>query len=234
MGRICVGRLCYGPSLQWAEFAMGRDVQLPFSVFSRTAGLCLHRIFPRVSSDKQVVNQAGRWLIEKCVDNQLYILNGKSLGDLTGDFTCHTPCGSRTVDYFIASRSLSKFIYSMKVHYLNIYSDHCMLSTRIKIGSTLGNDEDSCSDDSFVNCFAPDMYIWSESSKTKFQEAFSSLDIQNRLNKLDSMIQSSENDVNNLVKAITDVITCAGDMSLLRKRIKRKKTKKLRINKKMV
>ena len=30
MGRVCVGRLCYGPSLQWAEFAMGRDVQLPF------------------------------------------------------------------------------------------------------------------------------------------------------------------------------------------------------------
>ena len=44
MGRICVGRLCYGSSLQWAEFAMGRDVQLPFSVFSRTSGLCLHRI----------------------------------------------------------------------------------------------------------------------------------------------------------------------------------------------
>ena len=31
MGRVCVGRLCYGPSLQWAEFAMGRDVQLPSS-----------------------------------------------------------------------------------------------------------------------------------------------------------------------------------------------------------
>ena len=29
MGRVCVDRLCYGPSLQWAEFAMGRDVQLP-------------------------------------------------------------------------------------------------------------------------------------------------------------------------------------------------------------
>ena len=32
MGRVCVGRLCYGPSLQWAEFAMGRDVQLPFGL----------------------------------------------------------------------------------------------------------------------------------------------------------------------------------------------------------
>ena len=30
MGRVCMGRLGNGPSLQWAEFAMGRDVQLPF------------------------------------------------------------------------------------------------------------------------------------------------------------------------------------------------------------
>ena len=36
MGRVCVGRLCYRPSLQWAEFAMGRDVQLPLGVTSRS------------------------------------------------------------------------------------------------------------------------------------------------------------------------------------------------------
>ena len=29
MGRICMGRVGYGPSLSWAEFVMGRDVQLP-------------------------------------------------------------------------------------------------------------------------------------------------------------------------------------------------------------
>ena len=34
MGRVCVGRLCYGPSLQWAEFAMGRDVQLPAEIIN--------------------------------------------------------------------------------------------------------------------------------------------------------------------------------------------------------
>ena len=29
MGRVCMGRAGYGPSLSWAEFVMGRDVQLP-------------------------------------------------------------------------------------------------------------------------------------------------------------------------------------------------------------
>ena len=34
MGRVCMGRLGNGPSLQWAEFVMGRDVQLPRSGLS--------------------------------------------------------------------------------------------------------------------------------------------------------------------------------------------------------
>ena len=29
MGRDCMGRVGYGPSLSWAEFVMGRFVQLP-------------------------------------------------------------------------------------------------------------------------------------------------------------------------------------------------------------
>ena len=33
MGRVCMGRLGYGPSLQWAEFVMGRDVQLPLQLY---------------------------------------------------------------------------------------------------------------------------------------------------------------------------------------------------------
>ena len=32
MGRVCMGRVCYGPSLSWAEFVMGRVVQLPIAV----------------------------------------------------------------------------------------------------------------------------------------------------------------------------------------------------------
>ena len=47
----------------------------------------------------------------------------------------------------------------MKVHDLNLYSDHCMLTTKNKNGFALGYDEDICSDDSFVNLFPPDMYI---------------------------------------------------------------------------
>ena len=44
MGRVCMGRVGYGPSLSWAEFVMGRDVQLP--IFSRE----MHRFMKRENS----------------------------------------------------------------------------------------------------------------------------------------------------------------------------------------
>ena len=78
-------------------------------------------ILPRVSCELSFVNKSGRWLIDRCVDNQLYFLNGHTLGDLTGQLTCHTPRGSSIVDYFIASRSLSNIVHSMTVHDLNIF-----------------------------------------------------------------------------------------------------------------
>ena len=59
------------------------------------------------------------------MDNQLYILNGRTLGDLRGKLTCHTPMGSSIVDYFISSSTLSTDIQSMIVNDLSIFSDHC-------------------------------------------------------------------------------------------------------------
>ena len=74
-----------------------------------------------VSSDKSVVNQTGRLLLEKCIDNQLCILNERSLGDLLGHFTSHTPRCSSTVHYLIDSRTLSNCIHKMNVHDLYIF-----------------------------------------------------------------------------------------------------------------
>ena len=45
MGRVCMGRVGYGPSLSWAEFVMGRDVQLPVHfVESDNLSCCIFQI----------------------------------------------------------------------------------------------------------------------------------------------------------------------------------------------
>ena len=62
------------------------------------------------------LNQYGKWLVDLCTDNQMYIVNGRTLGDFIGKFTCHTPRGSSVVDNVISSRSLPNTIFSMYVH----------------------------------------------------------------------------------------------------------------------
>ena len=42
MGRVCMGRVCYGPSLSWAEFVMGRVVQLPLEICTREFVFNIH------------------------------------------------------------------------------------------------------------------------------------------------------------------------------------------------
>ena len=87
-------------------------------------------ILPCVSHDNCTTNQSGRWLIDVCIDNQLYMFNSRTVGDFTGQFTCHTPRGSSVVDYFIASTSLSQLVHYMKVHDLTLFSLHASFTTR--------------------------------------------------------------------------------------------------------
>ena len=89
-------------------------------------------ILPRVTFDYNV-NHYGKWLLDLCIDNQMYILNGRTLGDFSGKFTCHTQRGSSVIDYFISSYSLSNEIVSLKVSDLSLFSDHCLLSLTLKI-----------------------------------------------------------------------------------------------------
>ena len=76
----------------------------------------------------------GTWtLLYDIIDNRRGQEDTSTLGDLIGQFTSHTPRSSRIVDYFKASITLSNCIHSMRVHGLSIFSDHCMISTKIKL-----------------------------------------------------------------------------------------------------
>ena len=99
-------------------------------------------ILPRVSCDSSAVNQHGKRMLDLCTDNQMYILNGRTLGDFNGKFTCHTPRESSVVDYFLASRSLSNIVFSMYVHYIIFFSDHLLLTMKLNICNGIFIDEE--------------------------------------------------------------------------------------------
>ena len=59
----------------------------------------------RYSQDK-TINSLGRNLIDLYPTRQLKIMNGRTLGDLTGNFTCYKRNGNSVVDYVICSENL--------------------------------------------------------------------------------------------------------------------------------
>ena len=78
----------------------------------------------RVSQDSSI-NSNGTKLIEVLKSTSLTILNGNTIGDVSGQFTCHVYNGSSVVDYMICSEYLISRLLKFRVHELNTLSDHC-------------------------------------------------------------------------------------------------------------
>ena len=89
-----------------------------------------------------VLLSRGRALHDMCIQTGLRILNGRCIGDLTGNFTCHNFHGSSVVDYACVSECLLPKVKSFSVHnFLPDLSDHCQISLMMKINCTLKPDD---------------------------------------------------------------------------------------------
>ena len=83
--------------------------------------------FPPRNHRDMTSNQYGQDLINLCQTSDLVILNGRIAGDSVGEFTCHSPNGSSTVDYGIVSYPCFSLVTSLQVKQLTPYSDHCAI-----------------------------------------------------------------------------------------------------------
>ena len=92
-----------------------------------------YETFHERHSMDQIIQKNGRRLVNICMNNQLYIQNGRTLGDLQGKFTCFQPQGCSVVDYVICSQELTREIKYMKVKDLMQQSDHCPMIVNINI-----------------------------------------------------------------------------------------------------
>ena len=79
-------------------------------------------------------------LIELCTENNLRILNGRTIGDWSGKKTCFQYNGSSLVDYVIAYQELIKNVQYLKTHHLKPHlSDHCQLSYSMNVNRNFIN-----------------------------------------------------------------------------------------------
>ncbi len=103
-----------------------RHVQLPSS----------YRVDPpihgRLSEDSKAKG-SGSLLNDLCISASMRILNGRTMGDVFGKYTCHKYNGSSVIDYGIVQSSLWESVESFCVEqFMEVVSDHCPIHMKIR------------------------------------------------------------------------------------------------------
>jgi len=169
-------------------------------------------ITKRKSRDMKI-DTRGKELLDLCISHQLRVLNGRTLGDLQGNYTCYTPNGASVVDYTIVSEDALKNILYFKISEFNpTLSDcHCKLEWEMSANYSLTpTSSEECSMHPM-----PSRYIWSENSTSAFQEALSSSALQL---KIDHFLSKTDMDtvtnINTAASELANIFTHAADISL--------------------
>jgi hypothetical protein len=163
----------------------------------------IDQIRPRVNQD-HVTNSQGLKLLDLCIANRLRILNGRTLGDITGRLTCYRPNGSSAVDYVLVPENFIDQIQYFKVHeYQAHLSDHCCISTRIHQQYTPPTQKNEDKNAKRIR-----HYQWSQQIESQFKLVMDSNEITQQINNfmeidhtkcsIDDMVTSTNSIVYNI------------------------------------
>ena len=138
----------------------------------------------RCSQDKQT-NSYGRDFLSLVMNNNLTILNGRTLGDLSGKLTCIHPRGCSVIDYFAIASSAFPSVSLMEILPFTHFSDHRPLSLTLRTNQfsvvALKPLEESHDP-------APAKFLFNEHSKYEFIDVQSQDQFQTKLNTLSAQI----------------------------------------------
>ena len=79
---------------------------------------------PTRNSENRTINERGKRLLDFASEADLKILNGSTLGDIFGRYTCLHYNGSSVVDYVLVSHTLATKVTQFKVLEFTNISDH--------------------------------------------------------------------------------------------------------------
>ena len=153
----------------------------------------------RISQDSQL-DTRGKHLLEICIESKLRILNGRCLGDTLGSFTCHTYNGSSVVDYAIASEEILKnILYFYVQKFDGTLSDHCMISTLIRIERPIDTQTSTIN----LNDLALPQK-WTDQTKEIFIANISSDTTKHKLEKLQEKYNTTN--PNELINSLSQIL----------------------------
>ena len=147
--------------------------------------------------------------MELIAQTNLAIRNGRTLGDMFGEYTHVGYSGTSTVDYFIASRSIATEDTTLTVGKMTEFSDHKPLV--FTIYTPMLRTQTTTSP---VHDDAPTQYRWNDNSKDAFSLAQKSFHHQEQIKSLSNLTITNEEDVNNFNRNIINTLHNIADSSL--------------------
>ena len=100
-----------------------------------------YNMTPVRNSEDSIINDRGKKLLDLVSEVDIKILNGSTLGDIFGRYTCLHYNGSSVVDYIMVSHALSAKVTRFKVLEFTNLSDHRPITCHLKCTRRLTTQE---------------------------------------------------------------------------------------------
>ena len=138
-------------------------------------------LIPRNSKDMKIINRRGNDLLDICRINDLCVVNGRTLGDLFGRFTCHQKNGSRVVDYLITLyRSINNIINFAVGNFYPKLPDHCPIVASIHLTSSVNTESKLIPELQDI----PRRFKWNDEQRRSFSEMLKSNDVEIKVDRI--------------------------------------------------
>ena len=171
----------------------------------------------RSNQDKKG-NKYGKLLTNLCLKSNLYIANGRTLGDLQGKYTCYERNGASTVDYAVISENLHSSIDKFSISEPFLTSDHCVLRLTIKLTKKIN--KLMSKEQSFPRI------KWNDNNKNNFLKFMKIPSTIKRIKEIENIVDNGQDkDASNIIKQINDIYTISNKLLYKPSKNKHKSTR---------
>ena len=173
-------------------------------------------------SRDETINDRGKKLLDMVSSSNLTILNGNTVGDVMGEYTCYQYNGCSVVDYMIASQKTREAVKWFKIQPLCPLSDHVPLLCCLKANTTKISSEtlEKLYDD------APLKPKWRDEITHDLIQNLGSSGLESKIIELESFRCLNENDIYQMIDSFTSLLENASLKNNHKRKIKKRSRKR--------